>query len=120
MATVLIVDDEPDLRVTLRRVFERAGHVVVEAGHGAAALAAVNEKPPDVIVTDMVMPVMNGAELIKRLRANPATAAVPIIAVSGDAHLADDADVILQKPVLAKDVLVVVNQLLSRDESSST
>ncbi|HET6483408.1 MAG TPA: response regulator, partial [Actinoplanes sp.] len=61
------MDDEPDLRYVLRRVFERAGHEVVDAGHGAAALEMVHRSPPDLVVTDMMMPVMGGVELIRRL-----------------------------------------------------
>ncbi|MBG0568042.1 response regulator [Actinoplanes sp. NEAU-A11] len=61
MGRILVVDDEPDLRFVLRRVLMRAGHEVVEAGDGAAALAAVSAWLPDLVVTDMMMPVMGGA-----------------------------------------------------------
>jgi CheY-like chemotaxis protein len=120
VARILVVDDEPDLRFILRRCFERAGHDVSDAGHGAAALDLVRKCLPDVLVTDMMMPVMNGAELIARLHAEPTTASIPIVAVSGEAHLADGADVILEKPVLATDILTVVIGLLARREGGST
>ena len=84
MPRILVVDDEPDQRFLLRRIFERAGHEVTDAGDGAAALRAVRESPPDLVVTDMMMPVMGGAELIRRLRSEPATAGIPILAASGD------------------------------------
>ena len=93
-----MVDDEPDQRFLLRRIFERAGHEVTDAEDGAAALAAVRESPPDLVVTDMMMPVMDGAELIRRLRGDPATAGIPILAASGDAHLAGAADAVVAKP----------------------
>jgi CheY-like chemotaxis protein len=64
--------------------------------------------------------VMNGTELIARLHAEPTTAAIPIVAVSGDPHLANGADVVLGKPVLATDVLAVVVGLLARREVGST
>ena len=83
-----MVDDEPAQRYLLRRILERAGHEVSDAGDGAAALQAVRESPPDLVVTDMMMPVMGGAELIRRLRCEPATAGIPILAASGDPHLA--------------------------------
>jgi CheY-like chemotaxis protein len=119
MARILVVDDEPDLRFILRRCFERAGHEVVDAGHGAAALEVVRGRLPDLVVTDMMMPVMSGVELIERLRADPTTAAIPIVAVSGDPHLAGAADAILDKPVLATDILALVNGLLASREVSS-
>lgn len=112
MSRILVVDDEPDQRFLLRRIFERAGHEVSDAGDGAAALAAVRESPPDLIVTDMMMPVMGGAELIRRLRCEPATAGIPIVAASGDPHLAGDADAVLAKPYSWRRFLEVADALL--------
>ena len=90
-----MVDDEPDLRFILRRIFERAGHEVTDAGHGADALACLRESRPDLVVTDMMMPVMGGHELIRRLRGDPATARSPILAVTGNGELADAALLLL-------------------------
>jgi CheY-like chemotaxis protein len=98
LSRILVVDDESAQRSLLRRILERAGHEVSEAGDGAAALEAVRESPPDLVVTDMMMPVMDGAELIRRLRCEPATAAIPIMAASGDSHLAVSADAVIAKP----------------------
>lgn len=102
------------MRYVLRRIFERAGYEVVDAGHGAAALEAVREFPPDLVVTDMMMPVMGGAELIRRLRADPDTAQIPILAATGDAHLAGDADAVLSKPYRPAEILAVVYALLEQ------
>ncbi|GAA3951024.1 hypothetical protein Aau02nite_86540 [Amorphoplanes auranticolor] len=107
-----MVEDEPDLRFMLRRVFTRAGHEVTEAGNGAAALALVHESPPDLVVTDIMMPVMDGVELIRRLRADPVTAAIPILSVSGDWHLAVNADAALAKPYKHAELLAVAEGLL--------
>lgn len=98
MSRILVVDDEPDLRYLLRPIFEHAGHEVTEANHGAAALDLALAGPPDLIVTDMMMPVMGGAELITRLRAHPVTAAIPILAVTGDGQVAGAADTVLARP----------------------
>ena len=94
-----MVDDEPDERFLLRRAFERAGHEVTDAADGAAALVMARESLPDLVVTDMRMPVMDGAELIRRLRADPATAGIPILASTrtGDTDLAGGADLIRSK-----------------------
>jgi CheY-like chemotaxis protein len=119
MARVLVVDDEPDLRFVLRRLFERAGHEVVEAGDGAAALRSVEESRPDLVVTDIMMPVMDGAELIRRLRAEPTTATIPILSVSGDWQLAVGADAALAKPYDWIKLIAVSEDLLKerRDQS---
>lgn len=114
MFKILIVDDEPDLRYLLRRVFERAGHVVTDAGHGEAALEVVRESLPDLVVTDMMMPVMDGAELIRRLRADPATAQIPILAVTGDAQLAVEADAVLSKPWKSQQLMSAAIMLLEK------
>lgn len=114
MARVLVVDDEPDQRELLRRIFERAGHEVRAAGHGADALEIVRESPPDLVVTDMMMPVMGGAELIRRLRADPATAAIPILAASGDIELAGGADAAMRKPYSSGSLVDAANHLIKR------
>src|SRR3984957_9156427 len=112
MPKILIVDDEPDERFLIRRMFERAGHEVVEADNGAAALDIVRESPPDLVVTDMMMPVMDGAELIRRLRCEPATAGIPILVASSDSHLAVGADAVIAKPYSWRRLAEVADAML--------
>ncbi len=77
---VLIADDEPMTRSLLRRVLTReCGCTVSEAGDGLAALSSCGSTPPDLIVTDLRMPVMDGIELIEALRQVPALAAIPVV-----------------------------------------
>jgi CheY-like chemotaxis protein len=64
--TVMVVDDEPDMRHLLRITLELAGYGVVEAAHGEAALEQVRRSPPQIVLTDWMMPRMNGGELIER------------------------------------------------------
>lgn len=111
-ARVLVVDDEADLRFILRRCFDQAGYDVVEAGDGAAALRSVQQVRPDLVVTDLVMPVMNGFELIQRLRADPVTAGIPIIVVSSNWTQASGANAAVAKPFAAKDVLALAEDLI--------
>jgi CheY-like chemotaxis protein len=112
LARILVVDDEPAQRSLLRRILERAGHEVSCAVNGAAALQAVRESPPDLMVTDMMMPVMGGAELIRRLRCEPATAGIPILAASSDSHLAVGADAVVAKPYSWNHLVEVADALL--------
>jgi len=112
MPRILVVDDEPDQRFLLRRIFERAGHEVTDAIDGAAAMRAVLESAPDLVVTDIMMPVMGGIELIRRLRGDPATAAIPILAASADSSLAKDADAVIAKPYSRHRLLEVADALL--------
>ena len=112
MARILVVDDEPDQRFMLRRIFERAGHEVAEADDGAAALRAITRQPPDLLVTDMMMPIMEGEELIRRLRGEPATAAsLKILVTSGDGIRRDAADAVVTKPYSLQRLVEVANGL---------
>ncbi|WP_231956921.1 MULTISPECIES: response regulator [unclassified Actinoplanes] len=108
----MVVDDEPDLRFLAKRILTRAGHQVIAAGNGADALEAVRQVRPDLVVTDMMMPVMNGVELIRRLRADPVTAGIPILAASSDWHLAVEADAALAKPYGRADLVEAAERLL--------
>jgi two-component system, chemotaxis family, chemotaxis protein CheY len=105
VAEILIVDDEPDVRFILRLAFEAAGHVIVEAHHGVAALERVKDSRPDLVVTDIMMPVLNGLELIRRLRADPETASIPILVLSSRGAAASAADATLAKPFRSHEVL---------------
>jgi CheY-like chemotaxis protein len=119
VSRILVVDDEPDQRFLLRRIFERAGHEVSDATNGAAALRAVRESAPDLVVTDMMMPVMDGAEFIRCLRGDPATAHIPILAASGDAQLAGAADAVLPKPYAGHHLLAIADALLKEGRGRS-
>jgi CheY-like chemotaxis protein len=112
----LVVDDEPDLRYLLRRIFETAGHEVREAGHGADALESVRVFPPDLVVTDVMMPVMDGVELMRRLRSDPATADIPILVASGHSALAVAADRAIAKPYDSGKLMAAANELLAQTE----
>lgn len=110
---VLIVDDESSLRFLLRMSFEAAGYDVTEAHHGAAALALAETLHPDLVVTDFMMPVMDGGELVEHLRAGSATQTIPIILVTSTVGLEDlPVDNLLGKPVDCDEVLASAKHLL--------
>jgi CheY-like chemotaxis protein len=105
VAEILIVDDEPDVRFVLKMAFESAGHQIVEAHHGAAALERVGSSRPDLVVTDVMMPVLDGLELVRRLRSDPETAAIPILLLSSRATAASGVDAAFVKPFRPHEVL---------------
>jgi len=115
VARILVVDDEPDIRFLLRLIFEGAGHIVAEARDGAAGGASVKIARPDLIITDMMMPMMGGQEFITGLRSHPETATIPILAVSGNPELASAADAVLSKPFLPKELLIMAAQLIGKN-----
>jgi CheY-like chemotaxis protein len=114
LARILVVDDEPDERFLAGRTLKKQGHDVTVAENGAAGLRAAQEQVPDLVVTDVMMPVMDGAELIRRLRGDPVTAGIPILAASGDTHLAGAADAVLAKPYDDRRLVMIVNSLLAK------
>lgn len=118
MRKILIVDDDPSLRAMLRMIFELAGYEVAEAGHGLAALDLIGRPPlPDIVLTDLMMPVMNGNEFIRRLRSESRTASIPIVVVSGNAEAAEGlqaserADALMSKPFIPASLVRLVQSL---------
>ena len=112
--TVMIVDDEPDMRHLLRITLELAGYGVVEAAHGEAALEQVRRSPPQIVLTDQMMPRMNGRELIERLRAEETTKAIPIVMISGTRAAQAAADAALGKPFDPSELIVLVDRLTGK------
>lgn len=101
------------MRFLLRRVFERAGHEVTDAANGQAALSAVRERLPDLVVSDLMMPMMDGPELIRRLRDDPATAAIPILVISAFGDIPSRVDAALSKPYDLREVVAKATMLLA-------
>jgi CheY-like chemotaxis protein len=81
MASILVVDDEPDVAEAIQSVLERAGFTVVTATSAQGGLEAVEKHEFDVVVTDIIMPKVNGLELIRRLRSSYPR--IRVIAISG-------------------------------------
>jgi CheY-like chemotaxis protein len=80
---ILLVDDDPDIRRMARRALDQDDYVITEATWGGEALVRVNESIPDLIVLDLMMPELGGLEVLKMLRAKPATARVPVLVLTG-------------------------------------
>ena len=87
---VLIVDDEDDIRELARIALERVGGLrVVAAGSGEEALALAASEQPDAILLDAHMPGIDGTQTLERLRADPATAAIPVAFLTGSVQMAE-------------------------------
>jgi CheY-like chemotaxis protein len=82
---VLLVEDAPFLRYAFGRLLRLHGFDVREANDGREALASVSSFHPQIVLTDLMMPVMDGVELIRRLHDEPETAALPVVAITADA-----------------------------------
>ena len=79
---VLVIDDEPDLRTLYSINLRDAGHEVITASNGAEGLARVQRDRPDLVLVDLMMPVMDGYEVLQQLRRMPEHAQTPTVVVS--------------------------------------
>jgi CheY-like chemotaxis protein len=121
LKTVLVVDDDPDMRFMLRLLLERGGYQVSEAGDGLAALHAIRVSMPDLVLTDLKMPLMDGGELISRLRGAEDTSDMPIILITAYAVLpamSELADATIPKPFAPERVVEMVTKLLGGRRST--
>lgn len=89
MAVVLVVEDDIDVNAVLTRLFTRAGFMVLSAPDGATALQVALERRPDVVLTDLDMPGLNGLQLCQAIRADPVLACVPVGILSGSLRFGD-------------------------------
>jgi len=124
---VLLVEDYPDAREMYTQFLELSGFEVVEASDGVEALQRAFETNPDVVVMDLSLPVMDGAEATKRLKADSRTARVPVIALTGysvaavlDAAKQAGCDAFLTKPCLPDDLVKEVLKALERTAASDS
>lgn len=120
LATVLIVEDNEDNRIIYRTFLEHHGYQVLEACDGEAGVRSVRENRPDIVLMDISMPVLNGHEATKILKANPATAAIPVVALTANAATEDQrlaaeagCDSYVAKPAEPRRVLAEVQRMLA-------
>ena len=118
MKRILIVEDDANLRVVIRMVLERVGYEVTEARHGVAALELIDGGAPDLVIADMRMPLMDGVELMDRIRSKPETASLPIVLLSGlqvDDRAWRLATAVVAKPFEPADLLTSIARALQAD-----
>lgn len=116
---ILIVDDELNIREMLAMLLQINGYQAVQAVDGLDALEKIQEQLPDAIILDVMMPNMDGITLCKRLREQPETADLPIMILSGKAHLnaeeeglAAGANIYMFKPMETQALLSNINHIL--------
>ena len=121
MKKILIVDDDRTLRTVLTRYLENRGYQVEQVNSGAEALVAFAKNPPDLVVSDVMMPEMDGLEFCRRLRATPSGQLMPFIFLSGKGELEDriyghsiGADDYLTKPVDPRELVAKIEAQLER------
>jgi two-component system cell cycle response regulator DivK len=119
MKRILIVEDKPSSRELLRTVLEQQGYAVEEAGDGEEALRKAQERPPDLVLMDLQIPVRDGFEVVSEIRKDPRLQAIPVVAVTASAMqgvreraLAAGFTGYISKPVSLVQLRQEVNRLL--------
>ncbi len=123
MASILIIDDQPEVLRALRKTLQREGHTVTDAADGKAALRRFAGSPTDLVISDIYMPEMDGIEFLMRVR--EAFPEARIIALSGGGYLGKEevlaaagnlgAVGILEKPFSVEECLELVRRALEAD-----
>jgi two-component system, cell cycle response regulator DivK len=120
--TVLIVDDFEDNRAMYAEFLRFSGYEVVEASNGLEAIQKATSFMPDLVVMDLSLPVLDGWEATRRIKADPRTGHIPVVALTGHAleghsqgARAAGCDGFLAKPCLPETLLETVQQLLAKD-----
>jgi len=116
---VLLVDDYPDAREMYSEYLQYSGFDVVEATNGMEALKSAVESSPDIILMDLSLPVMDGWEATRRLKADERTASIPVVALTGHAlaGISEGAkragcDAFVTKPCLPEDLVKEIRRIL--------
>ena len=124
---VLLVDDYPDAREMYSEYLEFSGFEVVEAANGMEALQRAVEEAPDIILMDLSLPVMDGWEATRRLKADDRTATIPVVALTGHAlaGISEGAkragcDDFVTKPCLPEDLVKEIKKILDHQEAAAT
>ena len=114
MSSVLVVDDEQAIREFLDDVLTGEGYEVSTASNGQAALTQITTAPPDVVVLDIMMPVIDGREVLRRMRADPALRRVAVLVMSAAADPGPlvSAERFLPKPFDLDELLSAIEDLL--------
>ena len=118
---ILIVEDHEDARQILRDMLETTDYELVEAENGEQAMAVVARQRPDLILMDIQLPILDGYEATRRIKADPALSSIPIIAVTSYALSGDEAkaraagcDDFIPKPYSPRQLLAKVRQYLDQ------
>jgi CheY-like chemotaxis protein len=118
MTTILIIEDYADLRNDITEILGYEGYTVISAADGIEGIRLANEENPDVIVSDIMMPGMDGYEVFRRLREDAETSKIPFVFMTGThAHEKSgaQADAYIKKPFPIDDLITMIEKVIKDD-----
>lgn len=124
MAIILVVDDEPTIRILVRAALEGSGHLLLEAADGEEGLRLARAAHPDLVLLDIALPRLSGLEVCQRLKRDRATSSTPVLLLTGFVQQSDrraaqeaGAEGFIAKPFSPAALLALVRDVLGRQAS---
>ncbi len=124
--TIMVVDDEPEIVTVVRLMLEQKGFNVRCAYNGQQVFADLEEQKPDLIILDVMMPEMDGLEVLRRLKGAPETSSIPVVMLTALEQYENvltgykaGADHYITKPFTRTQLMTGINRLLSKDQDHS-
>jgi CheY-like chemotaxis protein len=124
MSGVLVVEDDPDVRDVLVRILGRAGYAATTASDGVEAIIVAGQQQPDLILMDLMLPMLDGLAATRRLKADPRTAQIPVLALTGRLMADDEAQArsagcagLILKPCRAERLVAHVATFIGRSDA---
>jgi len=125
--TIMVIDDQPDILDIVKAILERSGYVVQVADSGMEAFSLMEEKKPDLIILDIMMPQMDGLKVLQQLKGNADYSSIPVILLTVKVQHEDvlkgyklGADYYITKPFNSSQLIVGINFILSKDKNTQT
>jgi CheY-like chemotaxis protein len=123
MTQILVVDDDVNIQAVLRYRLEAAGHTVITAADGAEALTTMRAQRPDAVVLDLMMPLVDGIEVLDKMAQDPSLADIPVLVLTARVDKIEAVrsygTVVVQKPFSPRDVTERIADLLVSERSKA-
>lgn len=120
MGKVLVVDDDPSIITLLQRIIQKKGHQIIIARNGREGLVQAQAEVPDLVLTDIRMPDMEGGELAATLKADPRLARIPVVIMSGSDQEISGASTVLTKPFDIRDIYAILDYYIKPASDTSS
>lgn len=125
MKTILVIDDDKDLRLALCKVLQHENFCTIDVEDGVTGLRMIRELHPDLVLCDIDMPVLNGFEVLKRIRQDQSVAGIPFVFITGHVNhyyrnlaFSLGVDAYLEKPVQLWKLLTTISEQLDKRNTS--
>lgn len=122
--TIMVVDDDPDIMNLVKKIIERRGYMAECVSSGEEVFRRLEEQKPDLILLDVVLPQMDGLEVLTRLKSQPGTSSIPVILLTGNSRYSDvltgyqmGSDYYISKPFTSTQLISGISLVLGEEDS---